>query len=180
MKKIAFKKSGVLRANAGFTLIEILVVIGIIALLATIVIIAINPARQFAQARNTQRESNINTILNGIGQNIADNKGIFTCSGVTLANGTASSSIILGTAGAPPAPPNTSFALAVPTKDLATCLTPTYIPTMPSDPDSAWLGASNYSGYEVSVDNFGRVLVCAPRSLNETQLTPVHTICVKR
>src|SRR6185369_1400042 len=72
MKKIA--------KNKGFTLIEILVVIGIIAILATIVIIAINPARQFAQARNTQRESNVETILNAIGQNLADNKGIFTCS----------------------------------------------------------------------------------------------------
>jgi type IV pilus assembly protein PilA len=65
--------------NKGFTLIEILVVIGIIAILATIVIIAINPARQFAQSRNTQRTANITAILNAIGQNIADNKGIFTC-----------------------------------------------------------------------------------------------------
>ena len=104
--------------KGGFTLIEILVVIGIIALLATIVIIAINPARQFAQARNTQRESNINTILNAIGQNIADNKGVFTCGSVTLNAGTASSSIDNG-AGAG--------------KDLS-CLTPTYVPTLASDP----------------------------------------------
>src|ERR1700722_12408331 len=62
---------------AGFTLIEILVVIGMIAILATIVIIAINPARQFAQGRNSQRVSNVNTILNAIGQRIADNKGVF-------------------------------------------------------------------------------------------------------
>ena len=59
----------------GFTLIEILVVIGIIAILATIVLIAINPARQFRQARDTQRVSNINAILNAVGQYVADNKG---------------------------------------------------------------------------------------------------------
>src|SRR3989344_457694 len=77
--EIMLKK--LIQKREGFTLIEILVVIGIIAVLATIVIIAINPARQFAQARDTQRTSNLNTILNAIGQNIADNRGIFTCSG---------------------------------------------------------------------------------------------------
>src|SRR5258708_32989606 len=70
------------KSQKGFTLIELLVVIGIIAVLATIVIIAINPARQFAQARNTQRESNVSTLLNGIGQNVADNKGILNCSSI--------------------------------------------------------------------------------------------------
>jgi type IV pilus assembly protein PilA len=61
--------------QSGFTLIEILVVIGLIAILAAIVIIAINPARQFAQARDTQRRSDVNAILNAVGQYIADNKG---------------------------------------------------------------------------------------------------------
>src|SRR5258708_22480899 len=89
------------KSQKGFTLIELLVVIGIIAVLATIVIIAINPARQFAQARNTQRLSNINTLLNGIGQQLADNKGVAisatTCSGLGTAIGTPTASTTIGT-----------------------------------------------------------------------------------
>lgn len=63
--------------SSGFTLIELLLVIAIIAILAAIVIIAINPARQLAQANNSQRRSNINTILNAISQYSIDNNGAF-------------------------------------------------------------------------------------------------------
>ncbi len=50
----------------GFTLIELLIVIGIIAILAAGVIVAINPGRQFAQARDATRESHINTLHSGL------------------------------------------------------------------------------------------------------------------
>src|SRR3989344_1429776 len=66
---VAHKRQG------GFTLIEILIVIGIIAILAAVVIIAVNPGRQFNQANDTQRNSNANAILNAIGQYQADNRG---------------------------------------------------------------------------------------------------------
>ena len=46
----------------GFTLIEILVVIGIIAILAAIVIIAINPGQLLAQARDSNRLSDLQSM----------------------------------------------------------------------------------------------------------------------
>lgn len=120
---------------------ELLVVIGIIAILASIVVVAINPSRQFAQSRNTQRESNVSTILNAIGQNVADNKGVFTCTSDTVTN----TKTNIGTGGS--------------NIDL-TCLVPTYIPSaLPFDPEG---GTAADNGYTVQTDALGRFTVCAP------------------
>lgn len=117
------------QVESGFTLIEILVVIGLIAILAAIVIIAINPARQFAQGRDTQRNSNLNAILNAVGQRIADNKGIFE--GTVAGNAAYKCGPIPTTATAI----NTTIAAdtTTPTGDLG-CLVPTYITAIPLDP----------------------------------------------
>lgn len=65
----------IFKNQKGFTLIELLVVIGILAVLLAITLIAINPARQFSQANNTKRSSDVNAILNAVNQYMADNKG---------------------------------------------------------------------------------------------------------
>lgn len=78
-------------SHQGFTLIELLIVIAILAILFSIVIIAVNPARQFAQARNSQRRSDVNVILNAVYQYSIDNDGALpttvatssTCGGST-------------------------------------------------------------------------------------------------
>lgn len=169
MKKIVSHLEQKTPRNSGFTLIEILVVIGIIAVLAAIVIIAINPARQFAQARNTQRTSNVTSILNAIGQHIADNKGVFQggtplCPALpSTATTTQTSHIDMGTGG-----------VGV---DLS-CLTPTYIATFPTDPDISY-SVAPYTGYDVSVDTFGRVTVCASKGA-EVAVPGSTYICLTR
>lgn len=166
--------------NKGFTLIEILVVIGIIAILAAVVLIAINPARQFAQARNSQRTSNVNAILNAIGQRMVDNKGVFE-------TGCAAGAL-----------PSTAKVMekASGGYDIRPCLVSTYIPELPYDPSKS--GAGNtckdttagdcaVSGtydteYTVVQDSTTkRITVCAPEAVNETAIQPSPvTICITR
>jgi len=149
-----------LKRSGGFTLIEILVVLGILAVLLAIVLIAINPARQFSQANNTQRHSDINSILNAIHQYASDNTG-------SLPSGITTSALTIASTGAS-------------TVDLCSDLVPTYIADLPIDPSDGTespanslctdSGAAYNTGYTVlksSTNN--RITVAAPSAeLSET------------
>ena len=52
--------------SKGFTLIELLIVIGILAVLVTITIVVLNPAQMFAQARDSQRFSDLANVSKAI------------------------------------------------------------------------------------------------------------------
>ena len=73
MKKVLFlslslSRNRPLNPKKGFTLLEILLVVGIIAILAGIVIIAINPSKQLATVRNAERKSDLKQLNNAITQ----------------------------------------------------------------------------------------------------------------
>ncbi len=68
----------------GFSLIEILVVVALIVILATITIVAINPGKNFRDTRNAQRSADVNALLSAVTQYTTDGKelpaGILECS----------------------------------------------------------------------------------------------------
>jgi len=55
-----------METKKGFTLIELLIVIGILAILATFTVVVLNPAQLFAQARDTQRISDLDAVKSAI------------------------------------------------------------------------------------------------------------------
>ena len=148
------------KVKGGFKLVEILIVIAIIGILAAMVIISIKPNRQFKSARDTQRLTNLSTILNAVGQNIAEHKGVFTCNGAALAFPTASTTI-KSTGGF----------------DLAPCLVTDYLQALPFDPVATgafFTDKTSYNtGYEILQDAAtGRITIAAPAAeLNPVQLS---------
>lgn len=132
----------------GFTLIELLVVIGILAVLLAITLVAINPQKQFQQANDTQRQSDVNAILNAINQYAVDQKG-------QLPAGITGSQTAISSTGA----------------NLCSALVPQYLAALPADPTGATLGApitdcagAYNTGYTVATSGNNRVTVIAPNA----------------
>ncbi len=129
--------------NRGFTLLEVLLVVGAISVIAGIVILAINPSKQLAETRNAQRRVDVNTILNGVYQYAIDNNGTIPASITTTqtevckTGGTCTGLIDLG---------------------VLTTLGK-YLVSIPTDPTGS---STNGAGYEIKKDANGRVTVVAP------------------
>lgn len=128
----------------GFTLIEILLVVAAIAILAGIVILAINPTKQLADTRNAQRRVDVNTILSAVYQYSIDNSGTTPSSISSTATeicqtGSSSCSSLVD--------------LSVLTDN------ETYLTAIPSDPSAS---SASGVGYTISKSSNGRITVAAP------------------
>jgi prepilin-type N-terminal cleavage/methylation domain-containing protein len=162
----------------GFTLIEILIVIGMLAILSSVVLVAVNPLRQFAQARNSQRQSNVAAILNAVSERIADNGGQFISTSSQRTDSCISSL------------PSSVKDIGKSTFDLRPCVVPSYLSELPFDPQNGLntcttgncgsVGENYDLGYTIIQDQItNRVTVCAP-SAAESALPNSTSYCLSR
>ncbi|MBI2356807.1 type II secretion system protein [Candidatus Dojkabacteria bacterium] len=136
----------------GFSLIEILVVVALIIILATITLVAINPGKNFRDTRNAQRSADVTQILNAVTQYTSEEGnsiGAFGTISTCTANWNDGSDI--GTAGV----------------DLGAVLVDEFIVAIPKDPSS---GTDATTGYKICVTTGGRVQVSAPLAENGKQI----------
>jgi prepilin-type N-terminal cleavage/methylation domain-containing protein len=134
----------------GFTLLEILLVVAAIAILAGIVIVAINPGRQLGETRNAQRKVDVRTIVSAVQQyqlrvgEIPSSIESFTACGddesqeICATDASSCSGLV---------------DLSVLTDD------ETYLTAIPTDPSGPM--AANGTGYMIYRGANGRVSVCA-------------------
>ena len=153
------------KKGAGFTLIELLIVIGIISILAAIIFVAVDPARRLSEARNAERWSSVNAILNGVLKFTVDSAGLLpaeptaidsddttvqiigestaSCVGLTCDNGTDSHTVAS----------SNCFVTG-----LDTDLVDQYLSSMPTDPST---GTTDNTQYYIDKSANGRITVGA-------------------
>jgi prepilin-type N-terminal cleavage/methylation domain-containing protein len=165
MKKPALTKKN----SFGFTLIELVVVLGVLAVLFTITLVALNPARQFMQARDTQRGSDVKAILDAVGQFYIDN-GQLPGDGIGLGG----TNLIT----------TTDREISSSEANICAFIVTRYLAALPTDPSSIHEGkplspcpGGNYNTeYTIRRTSGNRVMVTAPN----TEMTPSDPIQITR
>ena len=122
----------------GLTLIEIVIAVAIVVILTGIYFLASNPAGQLAASRNSERKLHLQTIMQGICQNVADQSNqSFSCAAGSIPT----SSMDMGSSAGE--------------YNLAPCLMPTYLAVLPYDPSASgahFVSVSDYdTGYSISI-----------------------------
>lgn len=141
-----------LRKQQGFTLIEVLIVIAVIAILGAIAVMTLNPQQASARARDAQRRKDLATYQTIIEQYLEDNRSTFSALTATTSGGT------------------NACAGGVLRASTGTWTTCTYAATHPLDPvNRTSQTISNSAGgtltddlfYEIQISTAGNYRLCA-------------------
>ncbi|MEN9582054.1 MAG: hypothetical protein RL641_8 [Candidatus Parcubacteria bacterium] len=142
----------------GFSLLELILTIAIMAALSVAVFSSINPKKRIQSARDTNRAASVGSIIGAIYMYINENNGVLP-TGLTV---NMSEERQLGTTGGNPSCAIATGTCAVTNAQCLDLSTPLnkYLASMPIDPLSTKYSAAN-TGYSVFVNANGIVTVKA-------------------
>ncbi len=145
-----------IQKQTGFTLIEVLLVVAIIAILAGIVIVAINPGKNLGDTRNSQRSSDVDRVLDAVYKYSLDDNGTIPSSVTTTATEICA----------------TGASSCTGLVDLSVVTTSgKYVVSIPKDPQCTTTCAANGTGYKISKDANNRITVTAPAAEQGTTIS---------
>ncbi len=135
--------------RSGFTIAELIISITIVAILSAMAVYFIDPVKQLAKSRNTQRKAHVNVISNAIAQNVFDNRGSFSCSSGAIPTST------------------TRMTTSTGGYNIGPCLVPTYLDSLPLDPSTSGVRFKSQDDYDTGYyiaksTTTGRVTISAP------------------
>ncbi|KKR11643.1 MAG: hypothetical protein UT39_C0004G0002 [Candidatus Woesebacteria bacterium GW2011_GWA1_39_21] len=135
----------------GFTMIELLLVMSIIGILATTMMVILRPATMLARARDSQRDSDVNSLVILVRQYVSDHSGTLPdTDGDPDTSNFPTSLTCIGNA-----PPCFNLAAA---GDDDESLVPDYSASLPKDPKT---GSDGNIGYMIMVDANNHITVSA-------------------
>lgn len=138
----------------GFTLVELIIVIAVIAILAAGIFVAVDPARRLNAANNARRATDVAAVLDALKQYQADNKGVHLATVAALAAG---NFYAIGTDAAGCNLTCTAKATQAACVNL-TALPANYLAAIPKDPKT---GTAANTDYYLSVGALGPLTVGA-------------------
>lgn len=141
----------------GFTLIELIIVIAIIAILAAAIFVAIDPARRLHESRNARRWSDMTNVLDAVVKYQVDNGGTHYSTIAALTAGDYHTIGTCATGGDSGCSAQSTEAACVDLSSIGS----NYLATVPVDPST---GTAALSDYYLLVDSNGAITVgsCDP------------------